>query len=65
MSWFFGRLGETQTAFEKAFKKRNNFYCAKYVKGDLCIFFDDRINCAHNFKSASNNADKFLIAGVG
>ncbi|MCL4547137.1 MAG: asparagine synthase-related protein [Bacteroidetes bacterium] len=65
MSWFFGRLGETQTAFEKAFKERNNSYCAKYVKGDLCIFFDDRINCAHNFNSASNNADKFLIAGVG
>ena len=65
MSWFFGRLGETQTAFEKVFKERNNFYCAEYVKGDLCIFFDDRINCAHNFYSASNNTDKFLIAGVG
>lgn len=65
MSWFFGRLGKNQTWFEKTFGEKNSFCFSKYVDDDLCIFFDDRINCAHNFQSARNNTDKFLISGIG
>lgn len=65
MSWLFGRLGKNRTWFEKTFQEKNSFYCSKYVDDDLCIFFDDSINCAHNFQLARNNTDKFLIVGIG
>lgn len=65
MSWFFGLLGKKRTEFEEKFKAKNSFYYAQYISGDLCIFYNDRINCSHNLQLSNSNPEKFLVAGVG
>ena len=65
MSWFFGLLGENRDAFEKNFKAQNSFYYAQYASGDLCIFYNDQVNCSHNLQQSNNNPEKFLAVGIG